>query len=208
MKAPVQLVLPLLGEAAGADDEAALEVATGNQLFDQQAGHNRLARARVIGQQEAQRLTRQHRLVDGSDLVGQRLNQRGMDGKHRVKEVSQPDTVGLRDEAEEAAITVEAPRAAHADQFQRRLALAVEQHHTGASARILVGQLNRLAAIPRNVDHGDQAIRQDTSEQRARGKLFQTRHCHLSATPLRRTPSPRGAPQSEAGTPPRAQCPP
>ena len=46
MEAAVQLVLPLLGEAAGADDEAALEIAAGDQLLDQQPRHDGLAGAR------------------------------------------------------------------------------------------------------------------------------------------------------------------
>jgi hypothetical protein len=36
VKAPVELVLPLLGQAAGADDQAALQVAAGDQLLDEQ----------------------------------------------------------------------------------------------------------------------------------------------------------------------------
>ena len=60
MEAPVKLVLPLLGEAAGADDETTLQVAAGDQLLDEQARHDGLAGARIVGEQEAQRLTRQH----------------------------------------------------------------------------------------------------------------------------------------------------
>ena len=37
MEAAVQLVLPLLGQAAGADDEATLQVAARDQLLDQAA---------------------------------------------------------------------------------------------------------------------------------------------------------------------------
>ena len=91
VEAAVELVLPLLGEAAGADDEAALQVAAGDQLLDEQAGHDRLAGAGVVGEQEAQRLARQHRLVDGGDLVRQRLDQRGVDGQHRIEEVGEAD---------------------------------------------------------------------------------------------------------------------
>ena len=48
----VQLVLPLLGEAAGADDEAPFQVSAGDELLDEEARHDRLARAWVVGQQE------------------------------------------------------------------------------------------------------------------------------------------------------------
>lgn len=50
LKALAQLVLPLLGEAAGANDEAALEIAASNQLIDEQARHDGLARTRIVGQ--------------------------------------------------------------------------------------------------------------------------------------------------------------
>jgi hypothetical protein len=42
---------------------------------------------RVVGQQEAQRLPRQHFLVDSSDLVRERIHERGVDCEHRVEEV-------------------------------------------------------------------------------------------------------------------------
>ena len=53
LESTVQLVLPLLGEAAGADDQAPLQVAAGDQFLDQQARHDGLARAGVVGEQEA-----------------------------------------------------------------------------------------------------------------------------------------------------------
>ena len=102
MEAAVELVLPLLGEAARADDEAALQVAAGDQLLDQQARHDRLAGARVVGEQEAQRLPRQHGLVDRRDLVRQRLDDRGVDRQHRVEQVRQADALGLGDQPEQA----------------------------------------------------------------------------------------------------------
>ena len=107
--------------------EAALQVAAGDQLLDEQAGHDRLAGARVVGEQEAQRLARQHRLVDGRDLVRQRLDERGVDREHRVEEVREADAVRLGDEPEQRAVAVEAPRAALLDDLEARLVVAVEQ---------------------------------------------------------------------------------
>ena len=119
VEAAVELVLPLLGEAAGADDQAALQVAAGDQLLDEQPGHDRLAGARVVGEQEAQRLARQHRLVDGRDLVRQRLDERGVDGEHGIEQVGEADALGLGDEAEERAVAVEAPGPALLDDLER-----------------------------------------------------------------------------------------
>ena len=41
---------------AGADDQAALQVPSDHQLLDQQAGHDRLAGAGIVGQEKPQRL--------------------------------------------------------------------------------------------------------------------------------------------------------
>ena len=90
-----QLVLPLLDQAAGRDDQAALEVAADQQLLDQQPGHDRLAGAGIVGEQEAQRLARQHLAVDRRDLVRQRLDLRGADGQIGVEQVREADAVGL-----------------------------------------------------------------------------------------------------------------
>ena len=46
----IQLVLPLLGQATGAHDEAASQITSGDKLLHQQPGHDRLAGPRVICQ--------------------------------------------------------------------------------------------------------------------------------------------------------------
>ena len=90
-----QLVLPLRHEAARSDDQAALNVAADHQLLDVEARHDRLARARVIGEQEAQRLARQHAPVDGVDLVGKRIEVRGLDGEKRIEHPGEVDAPRL-----------------------------------------------------------------------------------------------------------------
>ena len=101
VKPAVEFVLPLLGEVAGANDQAALQVAAGQQFLDEQAGHDRLAGAGIVGQEKAERLPRQHLAVDGGDLVRQRLDQRRVDGQQRIEEIGQPDSVGLRQQPEQ-----------------------------------------------------------------------------------------------------------
>jgi hypothetical protein len=49
----VQLVLPLLDQTPGCDDQASLEIAPDQQLLDEKAGHDRLAGTRIVGEQEA-----------------------------------------------------------------------------------------------------------------------------------------------------------
>jgi hypothetical protein len=99
VEAAVQLVLPLFGETAGADDQAALEIAADDELLDEEACHDRLARAGIVGEQEPQRLARQHRLR--GDLVGQWIDQRRVDRQHRVEEMRETDPVRLGHEPEE-----------------------------------------------------------------------------------------------------------
>ena len=53
LEAPVQLVLPLLGQVARADDEAPLEISADDQLLDEEPGHDRLAGAGIVGKEEA-----------------------------------------------------------------------------------------------------------------------------------------------------------
>ena len=96
----IQLVLPLLDQAAGGDDQAALDVLAEDQLLDVQAGHDRLAGARVVGEQEPQRRARQQLAVDRAHLVGQRLDVGRRDRQHRVAEPGELDPLALGDELE------------------------------------------------------------------------------------------------------------
>ncbi len=70
------------------------------QLLDQQAGHDRLAGAGVVGQQEAQAGLRQHFEVDGFDLVRQRADARQAHGKMPVVGVGQADAGGFDQQPE------------------------------------------------------------------------------------------------------------
>ena len=176
VEAAVELVLPLLGQAARADDQAALQVAAGDQLLDQQAGHDRLAGAGVVGEQEAQRLARQHRLVDGRDLVRQRLDDRGVDGQHRVEEVREADALRLGDEPEQRAVAVEAPGPALLDDLEPRLVVAVEQLVGDLAGGRLVGELERLGAEPLHADDGHQRVRQDAAHGGVGLEVFELDH--------------------------------
>ena len=104
-----ELVLPLLDEAPRGDDQTALQVAPCAQLLDQQPGHNRLARPRIVGEQEAQRLARQHLAVDGGDLVRQWIDQAGVNGEIGVEMMRERDPVRFRDQTEQVAVAVERP---------------------------------------------------------------------------------------------------
>ena len=104
-------VLPLLDQAARRYDQHPLGVGTHQQFADEQAGHDGLAGAGVVCQHVAQRLARQHRLVDGRDLVRQRFHVRRVHRHHRIEQVGQVDPVGLGRELELLARRIEGPGA-------------------------------------------------------------------------------------------------
>ena len=64
-----EFVLPLLDETPWGDDEAALEAPPDEQLLDEQPRHDCLARARIVGEQEAKRLALEHHAVHGGELM-------------------------------------------------------------------------------------------------------------------------------------------
>ena len=99
VKPLVEFVLPLLDEIAGANDQAAVQIASGHQFLDEQAGHDRFAGARIVGQQKPERLPGEHLAVDGGDLVRERLDERSVDGQQRVEQVCEPDAVGFGEPA-------------------------------------------------------------------------------------------------------------
>ena len=65
----IELVLPLLRQAARGNDQAAFQIAASNQFLDKQAGHNRFTGTGVICQNIAQREPWQHFLIYRRDLV-------------------------------------------------------------------------------------------------------------------------------------------
>ena len=144
----------------------------------------------IVGEQEAQRLARQHRLVDSRDLVRQRLDDRGVDRQHRVEQMREANALRLGDEAEERAVAVEAPGPALLHHLEARLVVAVEQLVRHLARRRLVGEFQRLGAEPLHADDRHEFIGQDALEGCIGLKVFQKAHVTIFATgePL---PSPR-----------------
>ena len=172
----VELVLPLFGQIARADDQAAAHIAADHQFLDEQAGHDGLARAWVVRQHVAQRLTGQHFLVYRRDLVRQRLDGRGVHGQIGVEEVREVDAVGLRDEAKLLPRRVETPRQALLHDLQRGFILAEEELRPGRAAVGLVDDLHAGAAVPLDRHDGDRLQGQYAAHDRAGGQVFQSGH--------------------------------
>ena len=165
----VELVPPRLGKAGRAGDQAPLEVAAGGyQLLDQQARHDGLAGAGVVGEQEAERLAGQHRLIDGGDLVGKGVDDGGVHRQDGVEEVGQADSERLRDEPEQRAVAVEAPRPALLHQIEPGLVVPIEQLVGHLAGGRLVGEFDRIGAEPLQADHGHHRVRDDPADRGVR----------------------------------------
>src|ERR1700687_2201673 len=89
MEASIELVLPLLRKAAGTNHQATVQVPAGDQLFDEETGHDGLTSTRVISEQETEGLARQHGRVDRRDLVREGLDERGVNGEHGIEQMRQ-----------------------------------------------------------------------------------------------------------------------
>ena len=175
-----EFVLPLLDQGTGADDEAALDVAPDEELLDEEARHDGLARTRVISQQEPERLARQELAVDRRDLVRQRLEHRGVDGEERVEEVGEADPEGLGDQAEQGPVPVEGEGRTRGLDLQARLIVPVEELLSDPAGLVAVGQGEGLGAVPVDLDHRDRPVGQHTAYPRARGEVLDPCHrCYL-----------------------------
>ena len=168
----VEFVLPLLDEIAGANDQAPLQVAAGDQLLDEQPGHDRFAGPWIVGQQEPERLPGEHLAVNGGDLVRQRIDERRVDGQQRVKQVGEPDSVRFGQQAEQCAVAVEAPRPACLRDFERRLAVAIKQLVAETTGRVLVRDFDGDSAKPFNVEDRSQTLGQNATDRTATGNIF------------------------------------
>jgi hypothetical protein len=92
--------LPLHSERCGAEDEDALDGLAELQFLDEQPGHDGLAGAGIVGEQEAEPRLGQHLLVDGLDLVGKRADAGKADGELAVVGGGQPDAGRFDEEAQ------------------------------------------------------------------------------------------------------------
>ena len=143
----LQFALPLEGEVGRADDQDALGEAAELQLANEQARHDRLARAGVVGQQEPHARELEQVVVDRLELMRQRIDARDRETEVRIELVGDAEGVGLEAEAEQAAVAVEGVlRLEHREALQirgghRHLAepLGLRAHEADDPARRAVG---------------------------------------------------------------------
>lgn len=122
-----EFVLPLRGEAAWRDDQDALGVAADHQLLQVEPGHDRLAGAWVIGEEEPQWLPGKHLAVDRFDLMRQRVDRAGGQRDVGVEEVGEVNPSRLSGHPEDVPVGIEAPRASGAVQDLEGALVGAEQ---------------------------------------------------------------------------------
>ena len=172
-----QLVLPLVDEAAWRDHEHPLCITADDELLDVEAGHDRLARTGIVGEQEPQGLAGEHLAVDGLDLVRKRFDFAGGQRQVRVEEVGEVDAAGLGGETELVAVTVEAPRSPGCfSDSECAFVGAVEELLAGLIIRVPVGEGDRLVAMPHRGDHGHGPLGFDAVSYRSGDQVLQFRH--------------------------------
>ena len=103
----LQLALPLEGEVRRADDQDALGEAAQLQLADEQARHDRLAGAGVVGQQEPHARELEQVVVDRFELMRQRIDARDREPEVGIELVGDAERVGLEAEPQQASVAVE-----------------------------------------------------------------------------------------------------
>ena len=106
-----ELVSPLLDETSRGDDQDAASVGPHDEFADVEPRHDGLPGPRVVRQDEPQGLPGKHRLVDGGDLVRERLHVRRVHRHHRVEEEREVDALGFARQLEGSTVPVEGPRA-------------------------------------------------------------------------------------------------
>ncbi len=149
-----ELVLPLLDQRAGGDDEAPREVTAEQQLLDVEAGHDRLARAGLVGQQEAERALRQQLAVHGGDLVRQRLDRARRNGEHRVELRGHGQAPGPSHEHEQSAVAGELERPSSSRQPQPGLLAPEDEPLAHVAVGPAVGDVDDRVAVGLDSDHG------------------------------------------------------
>ena len=92
------------------------------------------------------RLARQHRLVNGGDLVGQRVDVRGVDGHHRVEQECEVDPLGFARELERGAVAIERKWAFNSGDVDRVLVGASQEAFLDRAVGCPVNELDRALA--------------------------------------------------------------
>jgi hypothetical protein len=148
----LEFVLPLFDQAPGRDDEATLQIASDNQLFDEKTRHDRLACTGVISEQEPQRMARQHVAVHRGDLMRQRVDFGGMNCEIGVEEMREPDALRFRPYLERFAVAIEAEGPTCLEKLQAGLIVTKENDLT-RPVRPAINDIEGVGSNPLGAHH-------------------------------------------------------
>ena len=102
-----QFPLPLERQVCRTDDEDSLGEPPQLEFADEQAGHDGLARAGVVGQQKSHAGELQEVLVDGFELVRERIHPRDGQPEVGIELVGDAEGVCLQSQPEQASVAAE-----------------------------------------------------------------------------------------------------
>jgi hypothetical protein len=89
-----------------------------------------------------------------------------MDRQERIEQVSEANTVRLRNQPEKVGIAIEAPRLAGFHYFEVALAVTIYQFIGQLPFAVFVGQFDGDRTNPRHIDHGYEPIWQNAFDSR------------------------------------------
>src|SRR5690349_2655624 len=93
--------------------------------------------------------------------------------------MSKSNAVRLRDEAKQTAVAIKTPWPTLFNKFQSRLVVPVEKRITQSTRWVLVGEIERLRAIPLRRHHRNQAIWKYAPDRGVRGKILELHFMEL-----------------------------
>ena len=173
-----EFLAPLLHEPTRGDDDRSLAVRAQDQLLQIEPGHDRLARAGVVGQQEPQRDARQQLLVDRANLVRQRVNVRAVDRDHRViqRRVLDPQRLGCEPELVRIGIVGGSGVKVTRDLEPCRVGIR-DRTSAAATGVVTVEDLEQLGVDGIDGNQGDRLPRHQATEALARAQRRETHGC-------------------------------
>ena len=173
-----QLALPLKGQVGRGNDQDALDQPADLQLLDEEPGHDGLASTGVVRQQEADAGQPHEVVVDGFELVGQRIDACDGEAEVGVVLVGKAQTHRLDTEAETLGIAIEGagPRAGSQE---RDLFLAEDRIVELAGRQALPHDLGRFSH--RNDGHDPDRFRDDGASDDGAGLELAEVHGFLHA---------------------------
>jgi hypothetical protein len=93
--------------------------------------------------------------------------------------MGETDSIGLRHQAQQCAITIEGPRSAGGRDLQQRLIGPVDKPLLYRTGPVAEGNVNRLVPVPFELNHRGQPLGTEATDQCARFQIFECCHALL-----------------------------